>query len=245
MIVATIAEFKTNLNYTDDENTYPERISMSKSRRGSRADGEATRTRILEAAGEMFAAAGYAATTCKAIAERAEVDQASINYHFRNRSALYQAVVAEGHRHFVSVDALRDLTESRLDSSQKLWALLDLLVHGATTGCRGWHLKVLAQELLSPSPHRQALLTDVAAPKLSFIRAVIGEIAGIPQDDPALTRCVLSVLAPCAMMLLGSVGAPGPLAEISNMSRETITRHLYTFAIGGLEAISREREKGR
>ncbi|WP_035881670.1 TetR/AcrR family transcriptional regulator [Cupriavidus metallidurans] len=214
---------------------------MSKAPRGTRADGEATRARILEAAGELFAAAGYATTTSKAIAARAGVDQASINYHFGSRSRLYQAVVAEGHRYFVSVDDLRALAESKLSSSQKLWMLLDLLVQGATSGCRGWHLKVLAQELLAPSPHRQTILQDVALPKLSFIKAIISEIAAIPEDDPALMRCILSVLAPSAMLLLNSVGAPGPLATVLTMPREALTRHLHIYALGGLEAIRRER----
>ena len=38
-----------------------------------RTDGQATRERILEAAGELFAADGYAQTTAKAVADRAKV----------------------------------------------------------------------------------------------------------------------------------------------------------------------------
>ena len=41
---------------------------MSKPARGLRSDGEATKTRILEAAGELFAATGYAETSNKDIA---------------------------------------------------------------------------------------------------------------------------------------------------------------------------------
>ena len=55
-----------------------------------RTDGQATRERILEAAGELFAAAGYAQTTAKAIAERAGVTLTLINYHFDGREGLYQ-----------------------------------------------------------------------------------------------------------------------------------------------------------
>ena len=54
--------------------------------RGTRADGELTRTRILETAGQLFAAHGFAATPSKAIAAQAEVDLASINYHFGSRN---------------------------------------------------------------------------------------------------------------------------------------------------------------
>ena len=62
-----------------------------------RADGEVTRSRILEAAGELIALHGFAETPSKAIATQAGVDLASINYHFGSRGGLYQAVLIEAH----------------------------------------------------------------------------------------------------------------------------------------------------
>ena len=46
---------------------------MTDAESNRRTDGEVTRMRILEAAGELFAADGYAQTTAKAVAERAKV----------------------------------------------------------------------------------------------------------------------------------------------------------------------------
>ncbi len=64
---------------------------MNKTPRALRTDGEATYNRILETAGKLFATSGFAETSSKAIAAKAEVDLASINYHFGSRSGLYQA----------------------------------------------------------------------------------------------------------------------------------------------------------
>lgn len=61
--------------------------------REARKDGEATRLRILEAAGELCATLGFGETSNKAVAAKAEVDLASINYHFGSRNGLYQAVL--------------------------------------------------------------------------------------------------------------------------------------------------------
>jgi len=58
---------------------------MAKARSNLRTDGQATRERIVEAAGELFAADGYAQTTAKAVADRAEVGVSLINYHFGGR----------------------------------------------------------------------------------------------------------------------------------------------------------------
>jgi len=85
---------------------------MSKPARGLRSDGEATKTRILEAAGELFAATGYAETSNKDIAARAQVDLASINYHFGNRSGLYEAVLAAAHGQLLGMGKLRQLVGS-------------------------------------------------------------------------------------------------------------------------------------
>ncbi|MBS0397934.1 MAG: TetR/AcrR family transcriptional regulator, partial [Proteobacteria bacterium] len=90
---------------------------MNKPARGLRADGKITRTRILEAAGELFATTGYAETSNKAIAAQAQVDLASINYHFGNRSGLYQAVLAESYGQVLGLANLKQLVGSELAPS--------------------------------------------------------------------------------------------------------------------------------
>ena len=98
---------------------------MNKPARGLRSDGEATRTRILEAAGELFAVTGYAETANKTIAAQAQVDLASINYHFGNRSGLYQAVLAESHGQLLNMNALQQLVGSELPPASKLRLLIE------------------------------------------------------------------------------------------------------------------------
>ena len=66
---------------------------MAEARSNLRTDGQATRERILEAAGELIGANGYAQTTAKAVADRAEVGVSLINYHFGGREGLYRAVL--------------------------------------------------------------------------------------------------------------------------------------------------------
>lgn len=210
---------------------------MSKSPRGPRADGEATRVRILEAAGELFAATGYAETTNKAIAALAEVDLASINYHFGNRSGLYQSVLAEAHQRLMNVADLQQLIASDYPSNLKLRVLLEHLVARATEEPRTWSLRVLAREVLAPSSHLPVLFQNVALPKMNLVKRMLSEITGIPVDDPALSRCFLSVGAPCLMLLVGGRTMPGPLQEILRMPPQAITDHLYQFALGGLESI--------
>ena len=211
---------------------------MSKPSRGTRADGEQTRSRILEAAGPLFAAHGYAETTSKAIAERAGVDLASINYHFGSRSGLYQAVLAEAHGRVIKLEALRQLADSSLPPADKLKRLIETLIDTALSD-GVWHARILARELLAPSSHLKVLLDIEVQPKLAIVARILSEVTGIPLGDPALLRCMVSIAAPGLMLLVAGNGLPGPAQLVRQMPRDEILAHMHRFALAGLEAVGR------
>ena len=61
-------------------------------RRG-RADGAASRDRMLEAAGKLFASQGYTAVSTRALAKSAAVNLSAIAYHFGGKDGLYREVL--------------------------------------------------------------------------------------------------------------------------------------------------------
>lgn len=209
-----------------------------------RTDGEATRTRILEAAGELFAAGGFAETTSKAIAAKAGVDLASINYHFGSRSGLYQAVLTEAHRRLMDLADLQRLAQSPMPAADKLRALIDQMVRSAAQGSDGWHSTVLTAEFLAPSSHILTLFQSVVPTKASLVMVILGQITGIPANDPALLRCLLSVMAPCLLLQIGRRDIPGPAQAVLKMPREALVEHLHRFALAGLQAIGHEHAQG-
>ena len=212
---------------------------MNRPVRELRADGEATRKRILEAAGELFATQGFAEATNKAIAARAKVDLASINYHFGNRVDLYRSVLAEAHHRLVNLTELQQLTDSNLAPTSKLRVLIEQFVELSRQEPRSWHLRILAREVLAPSSHLHVVLQDAALPKVALLRRLLGEITGIATDDPALTRCLFSIGAPSMMLLVSGCTYPGGWQEVFQMPATTLTEHLYQFALGGLEAVGK------
>ena len=177
-----------------------------KARREPRTDGEVTRGRILEAAGTLFAVGGFAHTTAKAIAKRADVSLASINYHFESRDGLYRAVLLEAHQRMLSLTELREVAGSELSAADKLKVFIDQLIQQATNQQLGWHLDVLAREVLSPSPHYREMTQMAMSPKLAVITRVLSDITRIPLNDPALLRCFLSAVTPCTMLHAGGAG---------------------------------------
>jgi len=215
------------------------RRRTTRTARETRTDGEVTRGRILDAAGALFAVGGFAHTTAKAIAKRADVAVPLINYHFESRAGLYRAVLIEAHQRFLSLTELREVAGSDLSASEKLKGLIDHLVRQATERKLEWHLDVLGREILSPSPHLHALTQTALPPKLAIITQVLSEITRIPLNDPALLRCFLSAVTPCTVLLLMARGAPGPMHDLRQMAPEVLTDHLHRFAMAGLDAIAR------
>ncbi|MFF0215513.1 TetR/AcrR family transcriptional regulator [Streptomyces vinaceus] len=76
----------------------------------------ATRSRLLEAAAELFAERGYERTTVRAIAERAGANQALLFRYFGSKHGLLTAVVAQGGLEQLHETAPEDLFETALRS---------------------------------------------------------------------------------------------------------------------------------
>jgi AcrR family transcriptional regulator len=63
--------------------------------RGGAADAASTRRALVEAGTAAFAERGFKGSTAELIARRAGVNKAMINYHFRSKKGLYQAILTE------------------------------------------------------------------------------------------------------------------------------------------------------
>ena len=78
--------------------------SIAVPRRPSRAESAATQERILDAAEALFVEMGFAATSLRAIAARADVNLAAAHYHFGSKQGLFGATV---HRRVAHANEMR------------------------------------------------------------------------------------------------------------------------------------------
>lgn len=207
-----------------------------------RRDSEDTRQRILEAACRIFAEKGVDRATGKEITEAAGVNVAAINYHFGGIAALYGEVLVMAHRRVVAQDALSDIAEGDADPVAKLRQLIDLAVGSvAEMSETRWALRLLGREFQDPSSQFQALSDSELIPKRRATRRIIAAVIGRPEDDPLVSRAVLSVLSPIDALLIGDPSVvrrsyPALLNERHGL--QAIADHLFAFSIGGLFAIS-------
>ena len=113
---------------------------------------ENTKTRLILAAGEVFARDGFRSATVREICRRAGTHLGAINYHFRDKEGLYAAVLDYSHRSAVATyppDAglSGDATpQERLRSFIRAF-LLRLLDEGIPA----WHGQLMAREIAAPT----------------------------------------------------------------------------------------------
>ena len=104
----------------------------------------------------------------------------------------------------------------------------------------GWHGRVVAREMLAPSAHFAALVREGVMPRFKIMSGILSEITGFTADNPALLRCVLSVIAPTLMMLVIDRETPSPFRTLMMLPAAELKRHLKCFAIAGLLAVRTE-----
>lgn len=217
--------------------------------RAHSADDGSTRTLLLEAARSVFAEYGFDRATGRAICDRASVNPAAINYHFGGMEDLYLAVLIEAHRHLVTEDSLSALASSRMAAPEKLRSVIELFVRAAMgTTASSWAFRILGREIVMPTPMFETLRVREVMPKIGHVRQIVAELMSLPESHPAVTRGIVTTVAPCVMMLIADRGVfshlfPNVAARPTDV--DFMVGHLHRFVLAGLAASQEEAETTR
>lgn len=147
-----------------------------------------TKTQILDAAEQLFAEKGFAATSLRTITARAGVNLAAVNYHFGSKDALIDAVFA---RHMQPLHAER---MAMLDTFEQAGALtveniLRAFIQPALRICREERrgpvvVKLMGRLHIEPS---DALLTmfikHIEGTVARFLQVLCQALPELPPDD--------------------------------------------------------------
>ena len=218
-------------------------ISLFPRKKNSRGDGEATRLHILETAVRLFAEHGYADTTSKMICREAGVNIASVNYYFGSREELYRAVLEEVHERIVNEQAMSAIMEADCSVEQKLEMVLDAYIETAYSD-ENWYSRIWAHELISPSPMGGVAFLAKTRTKERLIAKLISEMTGIPMDDPALSCCVVTAMAPYLLMLCVHRDMAQTLVPIFRYSGADMNQHFKRLIFDGLHSFAERYARG-
>jgi AcrR family transcriptional regulator len=190
----------------------------------------------------VFAEKGFDRATGKEICERAGTNTAAVNYYFGGMDGLYEAVLQEAPRRLVTVEALTAAVAGKTGAEAKLETFVGLLV-GALTGpaSSSWVLRVLAREMVAPSPAMDLLREKEMYPKGRLMKGIVSELMGLPEDHPAVARGCVSVVGPLAMLLICDRRTLKQLFPAFGFTPEdapAIVRHVVQFSLAGLATVA-------
>ncbi|WP_095499188.1 TetR/AcrR family transcriptional regulator [Paraferrimonas haliotis] len=149
-----------------------------------------TKNKILDAAERLFAERGFAETSLRAITTKADVNLASVNYHYGSKKELIRAVIARYLDEFIPrvIDSLEQLHRDFEHPSlqQVFFALVEPLLELEqlkTGGTRNF-LQLLSRGFIENQGHLRWFITNNYSHGLdAFVKSVAIAEPSIPRDE--------------------------------------------------------------
>jgi AcrR family transcriptional regulator len=157
-----------------------------------------TRRHLLEAAGEVFAEAGFRDATVREICRRAGANIAAVNYHFGDKETLYLEVLRFAHGR--TLEKYPPLLGIAVDAppEKKLRAFVhSLLLRIFDKGPTAWHGKVMLREMIEPTAALDSLVEERMRPMVGQLWKIVAEILDCPVNDERVRLCGFSIVSQC------------------------------------------------
>lgn len=199
---------------------------------------DATRDRLLEAAGREFAEKGFECARVRGICDRAGANVAAVNYHFGDKEKLYVAAVLEAHRcgfefaaEHEAVAEASGSPEERLRRFIRHFLSRVLAVHEPDD----WRRLLITREMLHPTEASDILIREAIRPRFEQLLGILREFCPA-ADERRASALAFSVIGQClhykmarpmAERLIGDAG-------IEALDLDYLSSHIATFCLAAL-----------
>jgi len=129
-----------------------------------------TRTKILDAARELFAAHGFEAVTMRKIAEKIEYTPAAIYFHFKDKDELIRELCAND---FLSFGQKFQVAASEADPIARLLASADVYIEFALTHPNSY--RIMFMNPTPPNLEEPEWAGNPANDAYAFLKIMVGE----------------------------------------------------------------------
>jgi TetR/AcrR family transcriptional regulator, regulator of cefoperazone and chloramphenicol sensitivity len=198
---------------------------------------EDTRTKLLDAAGEVFAESGFQAATVREICARAGVNIALVNYHFGDKLELYTEVL----RHSVGASGNGIINQALRSTAPPAEAFRELIHAMVLRVCRGdrpgWHFRLMMHEFSQPTPAMASVIDETMRPVYDRFRELIGSMLDMPVDHDQVRLATHSVIAQVVHYVHARhvVSRVWPQLELNLERIAQISAHIADFSLAGIQ----------
>ena len=216
---------------------------------------ESTREKILEEAGELFAAKGFADVSIREICTAACANVAAVNYYFGDKRRLYVEAVRQAQwnrQQQVPLPQWDAETAPETKLRQFVCTMMRRIVGWQKAP---WQVRLMMREVLFPTDACRDLVEEYFRPFMNVLLGIIDEFAG--QDLPPAQRYQLGFSIVGQVLFyrftshsLQMMVDPGELER--HFQLEDLAEHIVRFALSGLQgfrtdqaaiAVAQDREK--
>jgi AcrR family transcriptional regulator len=206
---------------------------------------EDTRTKLLDAAGQVFAESGFQAATVREICACAGVNIALVNYHFGDKLELYTEVL----RHSVGASG-KGIIKKAIGSTAPPEKAFRELIHAMLLRvCRadrpGWHFRLMMHEFAQPTPAIASVIDETMRPVYDRFRELIGGMLDLTPDHDQVRLSTHSVIAQVVHYAHARhvVSRIWPELELNPERIAQIATHIADFSLAGLRQIAPPRAR--
>lgn len=207
-------------------------------RQSSTASSNRSKARILAAAGPIFAKQGFAKTTIRQISQAAEVNLASINYYFGDKSQLYAETLELAQRQRSDQFPLPKIEDSEAAESKLakfIRAVLQRLLPQPQTP---WQSQLLMREVLHTSEASRNLIEKYFQPDFQLLLGIIDELSKGQLSLSRQQQIAISIIGQCLIYRTSGNLLARMLhqRETPDFDLESLSRHITEFSLAGIQA---------
>jgi len=187
---------------------------------GNKAQPDAERgkfARILDAAESVFAESGFAGGSMRKIAQKANVAQALIHYHFQNKEKLFEAVIARraleinGSRKERLIDILSKHAVPPLTDLVEALFLPTIAAGHSPAQVNNDFSRILASQANSPEPRSRHLVEKYYDPIARDFIAALQKSRPVLTKDKAVWAYLFAIGV--GMMMMAQTGRANRLSD--------------------------------
>ncbi|MEI9894827.1 MAG: CerR family C-terminal domain-containing protein [Chthoniobacter sp.] len=196
-----------------------------------------TRRKLLHAGGEVFAERGFHKATVREITERAGVNVAAINYHFRDKAELYRAVLNECHCTAQANGGPIELGGGTPE--ERLRHFIDGLLHRLLhPGRPKWQGLLMAREMTEPTDALDILVEESMRPRARELQQIIKELTGGKLSQDREWMICFSVVSQCLFYLHDRplIERLYPKLATQPPTIEELVEHICSFSLAAIRA---------
>jgi AcrR family transcriptional regulator len=196
-----------------------------------------TPSRVLAAAGPIFAERGFQSATVRDICSAAGVNLASVNYYFRDKERLYIETVkraAQLRAEQVPMPGWPPGTPTAIKLRSFIQTILTRML---STEQSPWQVRLMQREILQPTSACKELVEEYFRPHFELLLGIIDE--AVPPDTPmhARRKIGFSIIGQCLHYRIASevVGLLVPAEEVtSHFTTDKLADHIAAFSLAAL-----------